>query len=171
MSIGKNSSLIKNQVQRRRQNKMIRLVIHIVLLAVVVAFVALNVPYSTSINLFGYMFEDISTVAVVLVAFIVGIIYSFFYYILNFFYKSGRKKDREHRRKAKDMEKELKDKERQLKSKNLDTVEQIAAPQDEPVTQSPGQTEGKDKPKKNSREKKGVFSRKKTKAQDNAEDS
>ncbi len=150
---------------------MIKLVIHILLLAVVVAFVALNVPYATSINLFGYMFEDISTVAVVLVAFIVGIIYSFFYYILNFFYKSGRKKDKEQRRKAKDMEKKLKDKERQLKSKKSETVEQIAAPQDESVTQSLGQTEGKDKIKKNSREKKGVFSRKKTKDPGNTEDS
>jgi phosphotransferase system glucose/maltose/N-acetylglucosamine-specific IIC component len=94
---------------------MIRLVIHVLLLAIVVVFVALNVGYTTSINLFGYMFTDISTVAVTLIAFIVGIIYSFFYYVLNYFYKSGKKKARERSKQSKDKEKELKEKESELK--------------------------------------------------------
>lgn len=101
---------------------MVKLVIHILLLAVVVVFVALNVPYTTSINLFGYMFEDVSTVAVVLLAFIVGIIYSFFYYVLNYFYKSGRKKDKERRQKTKVKEKELQAKASEIGSKNTKAI-------------------------------------------------
>lgn len=140
---------------------MLKLVIHILLLAVVVAFVALNVSYSTSVNLFGYMFEEVSTVAVVLVAFIVGIIYSFFYYVLNFFYKSGRKKDKERRKKARDMEKELKVKAEQIESK------QIPPPKEEkPAKTSPkagidtaAAEQAKEKIKTPEKEKKGLFSR------------
>jgi len=106
---------------------MIRLVIHIILLAIVVAFVALNVGYTTSINLFGYMFTDISTVAVTLVAFIVGIIYSFFYYVLNYFNKSGKQRVRERSKKAKDKEKALKEKEEELKDSDFSKKE-IAPP-------------------------------------------
>ncbi len=107
---------------------MIRLVIHIILLAIVVVFVALNVGYTTSINLFGYMFSDISTVAVTLVAFIVGIIYSFFYYVLNYFYKSGKKKARERSKKTKDKEKELKEKEAELHTSSETASEELPSP-------------------------------------------
>lgn len=93
---------------------MFRLIIHIILLAVVVVFVALNVPYTTSVNLFTYMFEDVSTVAVVLVSFIVGIIYSFLIYLQNYFYKSGKKRQKERRDQTKIKEKELKTKEKKV---------------------------------------------------------
>lgn len=127
---------------------MIRLVIHIILLAIVVAFVALNVGYTTSINLFGYMFSDISTVAVTLVAFIVGIIYSFFYYVLNYFNKSGKQRVRERSKKAKDKEKALKEKEEELKD-SASSKKEIAPPADE---FSPQQTVvSAEKPKKKSR--------------------
>lgn len=91
---------------------MFRLIIHIILLAVVVVFVALNVPYTTSVNLFTYMFEDVSTVAVVLVSFIVGIIYSFLIYLQNYFHQSGKKRQKERRDQTKIKEKELKTKEK-----------------------------------------------------------
>jgi len=127
---------------------MIRLVIHIILLAIVVAFVALNVGYTTSINLFGYMFSDISTVAVTLVAFIVGIIYSFFYYVLNYFNKSGKQKIRERSKKAKDKEKALKEKEEELKE-GASSKKEIASPTAET---SPQETVASaKKPKKKSR--------------------
>lgn len=119
---------------------MIRLVIHILLLAIVVVFVALNVGYTTSINLFGYMFADISTVAVTLVAFILGIIYSFFYYVLNYFNKSGKKKARERSKQTKDKEKELKEKEADLKDTSKGSKE-LPAPAGAPQT-DPASSEG-----------------------------
>ncbi|MGC9313601.1 MAG: hypothetical protein ACP5IA_13020 [Sediminispirochaetaceae bacterium] len=93
---------------------MFRIIIHIILLAIVVVFVALNVPYTTSVNLFTYMFEDISTVAVVLVSFIVGIIYSFLIYLQNYFYQSGKKRQKERRDQTRVKEKELKTKEKKI---------------------------------------------------------
>ncbi|HKK66115.1 MAG TPA: DUF1049 domain-containing protein [Clostridia bacterium] len=127
---------------------MIRLVIHIILLAIVVAFVALNVGYTTSINLFGYMFSDISTVAVTLVAFIVGIIYSFFYYVLNYFNKSGKQRIRERSKKAKDKEKALKEKEEELKD-SASSKKEIAPPAGESTSQET--VVSAEKPKKKSR--------------------
>ncbi|MFW6207885.1 MAG: DUF1049 domain-containing protein [Spirochaetota bacterium] len=133
---------------------MIRLVIHILLLAIVVVFVALNVGYTTSINLFGYMFENVSTVAVSLIAFIVGIIYSFFYYILNYFYKSGKKKARERTKLTKDKEKELKEKEAEMKtSKKASNERPSPAGQTEALEAPQQSAASKDKSKK------GLFSR------------
>ena len=94
---------------------MIRLLFHIILLGVVAAFVAINVSYTTTINLFGYMFEDISTVAVVLISLIAGVLYSFIYYILSFFRSNGAKRAKKRAEKTKDKERELKEKEDLLK--------------------------------------------------------
>lgn len=129
---------------------MIRLVIHILLLAIVVVFVALNVSYTTSINLFGYMFADISTVAVTLVAFILGIIYSFFYYVLNYFNKSGKKKARERSKQTKDKEKELKEKEAELKdtSKGSKELPAPASATQTDMASSEGSSSSKGKAKK-----------------------
>ena len=136
---------------------MIRLVIHILLLAIVVVFVALNVGYTTSINLFGYMFENVSTVAVSLIAFIVGIIYSFFYYILNYFYKSGKKKARERSKQTKDKEKELKEKEAEIKTGAKASKELPSS------AGGSGTTEAVDAPSQSAaskgKSKKGLFSR------------
>ncbi|MFO7848548.1 MAG: hypothetical protein R6V67_01190, partial [Spirochaetia bacterium] len=105
---------------------MLRLILHIVILAVLAVFVAMNVPYKTSINLFGYMFEDISTVAVVLISLIAGVVYSFIYYILSYFRKTGIKRAKRREEKTKDKQKELKEKEDLLRGKTIgELVEMI----------------------------------------------
>lgn len=94
------------------------------------------------------MFSDISTVAVTLVAFIVGIIYSFFYYVLNYFNKSGKQRVRERSKKAKDKEKALKEKEEKLKDSDSPKKE-IASPEAE--SSSPQNFVSAEQPKKKSR--------------------
>lgn len=86
---------------------MIRLVFHIILLAVVAVFVALNVPYTTTIDLFGYLIEDVSTVAVVLVSLIAGVVYSFIYYVLNLLRKTGVRRAKKKQQEVKEKEKLL----------------------------------------------------------------
>ena len=63
---------------------MIRLIISILMLLVLTVFITMNVSYTTSINLFGYMIKQISTVAVILVSIAAGVVYSFFYYLLTY---------------------------------------------------------------------------------------
>jgi H+/gluconate symporter-like permease len=96
---------------------MIRLIFHIVLLAVVAAFVALNVSHTTTVNLFSLKYTGVSTATVVLIAFIAGIVYSFILYLMHYFRNSGRKKLKEQKQQFKDKEKELKAKESELTKK------------------------------------------------------
>ena len=93
---------------------MIRLIINILTLIVLAVFVAMNVAYKTSINLFGYRYDDISTVAVILIALVAGVLYSFLFYLLTFISKSEKVKIRNKHKNTKLKEKELKDKEKNL---------------------------------------------------------
>ncbi len=133
---------------------MIKLLLHIIVLAVVAVFVALNVPYTTTINLFGYMFEEISTVAVVLISLIAGVLYSFIYYILSYFKKHGVRRAKKRAEKTKDRERELKEKEDLLKQSG--TAHQPASPD----AASPAAIEAPDSEESSSK-KKGLFKKKK----------
>jgi uncharacterized integral membrane protein len=93
---------------------MIRLIFHIILLGIIAAFVALNVQHTTTVNLFSLKYDNVSTAAVVLIAFIAGILYSFILYLLHYFRNSGRKKLKERKEQTKSKEKELKEKESEL---------------------------------------------------------
>ena len=93
---------------------MIRLIINIVTLIVLAIFIAMNVSYETSINLFGFKYENISTVAVIIISLVSGVLYSFFYYLLTYISKSERLKIRKKSKQAKLKEKELKNKEKNI---------------------------------------------------------
>lgn len=142
---------------------MLRLILHIVILAVLAVFVAMNVPYKTSINLFGYMFEDISTVAVVLISLVAGVVYSFIYYILSYFRKTGIKRAKRREEKTKDKQKELKEKEDLLKNSSRENEK--SATHQEPAP-APAESE-EQKPAENStqpdkkagKKKKGLFTK------------
>jgi uncharacterized integral membrane protein len=88
---------------------MISLIINIFLLVALAAFVALNVPFTTDVNLFGYVAEGISTVAVILLSVVFGILFSFFFYLAE-----GMRKARKQRQKQR--LKEIKVKEKQIGS-------------------------------------------------------
>lgn len=140
---------------------MLRLILHIVLLAVLAVFVAMNMPYKTSINLFGYMFEDISTVAVVLISLIAGVVYSFIYYILSYFRKSGIKRAKKREEKTKDRQKELKEKENLLKTQTQEngkgTKEQEASPA--PAAEETERQNSAEESTQTTKKKKGLFTK------------
>lgn len=93
---------------------MIRLIINIITLIILAIFIALNVSYETSINLFGFKYENISTVAVIIISLVSGVLYSFFYYLLTYISKSEKLKIRNKHKQTKLKEKELKDKEKNI---------------------------------------------------------
>lgn len=95
---------------------MISLLINIVLLVALAAFVALNVPYTTTVNLFGRMAENISTVAVILISVVFGVLFSFFFYLA------------ESMRKARKLKQKKRIKELKVKEKELENVPAIEAP-------------------------------------------
>ncbi|RKX88081.1 MAG: hypothetical protein DRP58_01345 [Spirochaetes bacterium] len=93
---------------------MIRLIINIVTLVVLAVFIAMNVSYETSINLFGFKYDNISTVAVIIISLVSGVLYSFFYYLLTYISKSEKLKIRNKNKQTKLKEKELKTKEKNI---------------------------------------------------------
>ena len=93
---------------------MIRLIINIAVLIILAIFIALNVSYETSINLFGFKYDNISTVAVIIISLVSGVLYSFVYYLLTYISKSEKLKIRNKSKQAKIKEKELKNKEKNI---------------------------------------------------------
>ncbi len=64
---------------------MVRIVISIILLIALCVLVVLNLEYRTSINLFWIRFDQVSVVAIALVSFVLGVLYSFFLYATRYF--------------------------------------------------------------------------------------
>jgi len=93
---------------------MFRVILSIVLLVILVVLIVLNLGFTTSFNLFGWKFEQIPVTAVALVAFAVGILYSFAYYLGRYFSKISKSKFRKKGEQVKAREQELKEKERVL---------------------------------------------------------
>jgi uncharacterized integral membrane protein len=102
---------------------MFRVIISIVLLVILVVLIVLNLGYTTSFNLFGRKFEELPVTAVALVAFAVGILYSFAYYLGRYFSKISKNKSRKRGEQVKVREQELKEKERELVEQAGDIVE------------------------------------------------
>jgi uncharacterized integral membrane protein len=109
---------------------MFRVILSIVLLVILVILIVLNLGYTTSFNLFGWKFEELPVTAVALVAFAVGVLYSFAYYLGRYFAKISKNKSRKRGEQVKAREQELKQKERQL----LDQAEDIVESQSQPQT-------------------------------------
>jgi uncharacterized integral membrane protein len=112
---------------------MIRLIINILTLIVLAVFVSMNVAYKTTINLFGYRYDDISTIAVILISLVGGVVYSFIYYLLTYLNKSEKLKIRNKHKNAKLKEKELKDKEKNIDKTIEDRVKESAPEEMDPV--------------------------------------
>lgn len=69
---------------------MIRLTFSIALLVVLAVLVLFNARYSTSFSLFGFAVEEVPVIAVALLAFVLGVVYSFVFYVLRFLDKQRR---------------------------------------------------------------------------------
>jgi uncharacterized integral membrane protein len=102
---------------------MFRVILSIVLLVILVVLIVLNLGYTTSFNLFGWKFEELPVTAVALVAFAVGVLYSFAYYLGRYFSKISKSKFRKKGEQVKAREQELKEKEKELVEQAGDIVE------------------------------------------------
>jgi len=69
---------------------MFRIIISIAALIVLSAVVIFNASYVTTFNLFGQVFENIPVIVVAIVSFIIGILYSFTYYVHESLRKFGK---------------------------------------------------------------------------------
>lgn len=109
---------------------MIRLILNIILFILLAVFVAINMPYTTTINLYGYVLEDISTVAVILITLAAGIVYSFVTYFVNYLIKRRREKAKKTKQQTQEKQKELQKKEKDFEA----AQKQSAGSSDEPAS-------------------------------------
>jgi uncharacterized integral membrane protein len=93
---------------------MFRVILSIILLVILVVLIVLNLGYTTSFNFFGWKFQEIPVTAVALVAFAVGVLYSFAYYLGRYFSKISKSRSRMRGEQVKVREQELEEKERVL---------------------------------------------------------
>jgi uncharacterized integral membrane protein len=105
---------------------MFRVILSIVLLVILVVLIVLNLGFTTSFNLFGWKFEQIPVTAVALVAFAVGVLYSFAYYLGRYFSKISKSRFKKRGEQVKAREQELKEKERELVGQAEDIEESQA---------------------------------------------
>ena len=116
---------------------MFRVILSIVLLVILVVLIVLNLGYTTSFNLFGWKFQEIPVTAVALVAFAVGVLYSFAYYLGRYFSKISKTKFRKRGEQVKAREQELKEKEKVL----IEQAEDLEESQTQ-LQPSAGESEG-----------------------------
>lgn len=92
---------------------MVRIILSIIFIVVIVVFVSFNVRNTTSLSLFGKPIEDVSVVSVALISFVIGILYSFVFYVSSYFSKlrRGRVKAQEQRTRTKGKEIQAKEEE------------------------------------------------------------
>lgn len=84
---------------------MFRIVFSAILLVVLAVLVVLNLESTTTVNLFGRQFQDVSVVAIGLVAFVAGVVYSFIIYVGNYIARSRRERLSKRERSVKEKEK------------------------------------------------------------------
>ena len=86
---------------------MVRIIVSMLLLVVLAVLVSFNLGFTTSVSLFGARFNEVPVMAVALLSFATGVLYSLFLYIGRFLHT--RKKENLARR-----DKEVSDRERKL---------------------------------------------------------
>jgi len=86
---------------------MVRIIVSMLLLVVLAVLVSFNLGFTTSVSLFGARFDQVPVMAVALLSFATGVLYSLFLYIGRFLHT--RKKENLARR-----DKEVSDRERKL---------------------------------------------------------
>ncbi len=86
---------------------MVRIIVSMLLLVVLAVLVSFNLGFTTSISLFGARFDQVPVMAVALLSFATGVLYSLFLYIGRFLHT----KKREHLARR---DKEISERERKL---------------------------------------------------------
>ena len=93
---------------------MVKLIFNIIFLVILAVFVALNMAFKTDINLFSVELNEVSVVAVVLLSFVVGVLYSFLFYVTSFLSKMRKERIKERSVSTKKKEQELKSREKNI---------------------------------------------------------
>jgi len=116
---------------------MVRLIVNIVFLVILAVFIALNAPYKTSVNIFGFRIEEVSVVAVIIVTLVIGVVYSFFFYASNYLLRAKKQKLKQKAQDTRQKAKQLEEKEQDIQSVALERADRDAS---EPAVSKPARS-------------------------------
>lgn len=105
---------------------MIWVIVNVVFLLFVGILMILNAGNPAELNFFGLINKDITTIGVLIVGFLSGIIYSFAMYLVHHFRKVGISLFKRKKEKVKQLQTDVKEKEKKVskKEKDLEKLEQ-----------------------------------------------
>ena len=84
-----------------------RIIFSVALLLVLVVLIVMNLGPSTPINLFGARFQNVPVVAVAMLSFAVGLVYSLFLYIGQYLHRASRDRLAQRHRDVEERERKL----------------------------------------------------------------
>ena len=90
---------------------MARVILSIVFLIIFTVIIVMNLGNATAFNLFGFKFEELPTTAVAIVSFVLGVLYSFIYYLFSFFGRKRKEKIKKRGKQLEERESSLKERE------------------------------------------------------------
>jgi uncharacterized integral membrane protein len=90
---------------------MIRIIVSAVLLILLAVLLAFNAAFTTTASLFGARFDGVPTVALALVSFALGVVYSLFFYVSGYLRRRKRRGMDEKARALTEREREMAERE------------------------------------------------------------
>jgi uncharacterized integral membrane protein len=111
-----------------------RIIVTVVLVVVFAVFVALNIGFTTSVNLFGSRFDDVPVVSVVALSFAAGVVCSLFIYI-------GRTLHRREKRGLADRDRVLAEREKTLARRQAGAKQAPSSPPEPDIPRNSGRQE------------------------------
>ncbi len=114
---------------------MARIIVTVILVVVLAVLVSMNLGFTTSVNIFGTRFDNVSVVAVAALSFAVGLVYSLFIYI-------GRVLHRRAKRGLANRDRDLAERERDLASRRASADQAPAAGEGKPKPSAAGGAAG-----------------------------
>lgn len=93
---------------------MIRLIFNVVFLIVIAIFIALNLPFVTTINLFGRVYEEVSVIVVIILSLVLGVVYSLVFNLVSHIATIDRERLKERAIVSRQREKELETREKYI---------------------------------------------------------
>ena len=84
-----------------------RIIFSVVLLVVLTVLIVMNLGPTTPVNLFGAKFANIPVVAVAMLSFVLGVVYSLFLYVGQYIHRSSRERLAKRHRDVEERERKL----------------------------------------------------------------
>jgi uncharacterized integral membrane protein len=105
-----------------------RVIVSVVLLVLLTVLIVMNLGPTTSINLFGARFEKMPVVAVAMLSFVLGVVYSLFLYVGHYFHRSSRERLARRHKEIEERERRLAAAQKQAEQTSQEPLAEAASP-------------------------------------------